>query len=236
MWDIAMEEKKKRTRSLTEKGRWFLGLEPFTESQRSMIAEWYPYAMKYADTEIKRRKNDSFKIPDSVIEDASVVALMYAVERWNAEGGKTFKSYFHTSFCMRVSNACRRYMEKCGPVISENVRAGKQRRDKGSDGAKVKYLSDTDLFSDKSFEDSILSDIYVEDLLSRLPPLQRTAVIRCCFNNERQSDVARSIGTTKQNINHALILAYQTIRRIMNGEIDRPIRGRRREKEEAEVG
>lgn len=228
-----MEEKKKRARNLTEKGRWFMDIEPFTDAKRSMLAEWYPYAMKYADTEIKRRSNDKFKIPDAVITDASVTALMYAVDRWNPEGGRTFKSYFHTSFYMRVSNACRRYQEKSIATLSENtLSSSKARKAWGNKTC----LSDTDLFAEESFEDSILSDIYVDDLLSRLPPLQQTAVIRCCLHRERQTDVARSLGVSKQTVNQALSLAYSTIRRIMNGEIDRPRRGRRKGKEEVKVG
>lgn len=232
-----MEEKAKGKRGSIERGEWFKGLDPFTEAQRSMIAEWHPYALKYADTEIARRKKCKEMIPSFVIRDASEAALMYAVSKWRPDGGCNFKTFFHTGFFMRVNNAIKQYVRDRDKYISENRYAVQKRRSQGT--AKHKgfpTLAETVLFSSSSFDESVLSDIYVEDLLSRLAPLQALAVRRCYLGGERQADVARDIGTTKQNVNQALRLARETLKQIMSGEIDRKKRGVKKKTEVTDAG
>ncbi|MBO5969254.1 MAG: sigma-70 family RNA polymerase sigma factor [Clostridia bacterium] len=221
-----MEEKVKGKRGSVERGEWFKGLDPFTEAQRSMIAEWHPYAMKYADTEINRRKRCNEIIPSHVIQDASEAALMYAVSKWKPDGGCNFKTFFHNGFFMRVNNAIKQYANKRDKYISENNTLSPMRKSQSvANNTRLTPIAETSRFSSGYFEDSVVGDIYVDDLLSRLTPLQRLVVERCYLEGERQSDVAKDLGTTKQNVNQALRLAKDSLKQIINGEIDRKRRG-----------
>ena len=218
-----MEEKRKekRKRGSIEKGEWFKGLEPFTEAQRSMIAEWYAYAMKYAETEITRRESAKEKIPASVIRDASIAALMYAVTKWKPDGGCNFKTFFHKGFFTRVSNAVRQYSRNRDKYISENEQAiNKGHSVRSANHKGFPTLGETEMFSTDSFEDSVIGKIYVEDMISNLKELQQTLVRRCFLSGERQSDVAREMGVSKQYISHELILARRSLILMMDGDIE----------------
>lgn len=227
MRDIEMEEerKEKRKRGSIEKGEWFKGLDTFTDAQRSMMAEWYAYAMKYAETEVSRRQKLKEMVPSSVIRDASEEALMYAVTKWKPDGGCNFKTFFHNGFFTKVSNAVNQYIRNRDKYISENCKILSKKHPNLESST---TLGETGLFSNESFEDSIIGDIYVDELLSKLTELQQTAVRRCYLYGERQSDVARDMGVTKQNINNALSMASNSLRMMINGEIERPKRGPRK--------
>ncbi|MBO7070484.1 MAG: sigma-70 family RNA polymerase sigma factor [Bacteroidales bacterium] len=203
----------------------FKKLMPFTDAQRSLMAEWYSWAMQYADTEINRRAKKKDKIPAWVIEDAAVNALIHAAVKWDPEQGVSFKTYYHKGFYMAVWNAVKDYCESRDNHISENtpIFSGSKRNDDD-----VLRLKDTEPFSNDSFEDSMCDKIDVDRMLSKLTPLQSEAVRRFFIGGERQSEIASDMGVTRQNVNNAVSTAVRYMRLIYNGEIDRVRRGRRK--------
>lgn len=211
------KERKKRTP--------FNKLKPFTDAQRSLMAEWYPWAMQYADNEIKRRKDKKDMIPAWVIEDAAVNALIHAAVKWSSEYGVSFKTYYHKGFYMSVWNAVKEYCESRDNHVSENTPVFGA--SKGNDDD-ILRLKDTEPFSKDSFEDALADKIDVERMLSKLTPLQAESVSRFYLGGERQSEIARDLGVTRQNVNSAVITAVKSLRLIYTGEVDRVKRGRKK--------
>lgn len=211
------KERKKRTP--------FEKLKPFTDAQRSLMAEWYPWAMKYADKEINRRHEKKDMIPSWVIEDAAVNALIHAAVRWSPEYGVSFKTYYHKGFYMAVWNAVKEYCGGRDNHISENtpVFGGSKRND-----GDVLRIKDTEPYSVESFEDEIADKIDVERVLSKLTPRQSESISRFYLDNERQTDIARSLGVTKQNISQVIKYATNSFRMIYNGECEMVQRGRKK--------
>lgn len=211
------KERKKRTP--------FEKLKPFTDAQRSLMAEWHPWAMQYADNEIKRRKDKKDMIPAWVIEDAAVNALIHAAVKWSPEYGVSFKTYYHKGFYMSVWNAVKEYCEGRDNHVSENTPVFGA--SKGNDDD-ILRLKDTEPFSKDSFEDALADKIDVERMLSKLTPLQAEAVSRFYMGGERQSEIARDLGVTRQNVNSAVTTAVKSLRLICTGEVDRVKRGRKK--------
>ena len=211
------KERKKRTP--------FEKLKPFTDAQRSLMAEYYSWAMKYADTEIKRRSDKRDMIPAWVIEDAATNALIYSAVRWDKGYGVSFKTFFHNGFYPAVWNAVKEYCDSRDNHVSENTPVYGGSSDLDGD---VLRLKDTIPFSDVSFEDLLCDKVDVDMLLSKLTPLQAESTIRSYFYNERQSDIARDMGVSKQNVNFAISTAIRSMRKIYNGECDRVRRGRKK--------
>ena len=207
-----MEEVKKKRRlpNRASKGQFFRGLEPLTDAQRSFIAEWYPWAMKYAETDIARRIKKNDFTPPEIIRDTAINTLIYATVNWIPDGGCSFKSYFHYGFYSSVSNAVKKYYDDKAKTVSENEKTKVQHE--GDHCSKT--IADT-ICSDASMEDSVISDVYVNELLSCLTPYQRDVVIRCCLEGEKQTDVARDLGVTKQAINQAMVSAKKTLRKAL---------------------
>jgi RNA polymerase sigma factor (sigma-70 family) len=206
-----MEEKKKRrSPNRVNKGEFFRGIEPLTDAQRSFVAEWYPWAMKYAITEIQRRKKKNDSTPPELIIDTSVTTLMYAAVNWNPDGGSSFKTYFHYGFYSNVSNAVKKYYDDKAKAISENQRTKVQHEE----GRGYTTVANT-LYSNVNVEESVLADIYVDDMLSSLTPYQRDIVTKCYLYGERQSDVAEELGVTRQAVNQALNYAKKTLRKVI---------------------
>ena len=212
-------EKERKKRKPFEK------VKPFTDSQRSLMAEWHPWAMQYADREIKRRKEKKDMIPAWVIEDAAINALIHAAVRWSPEYGVSFKTYYHKGFYMSVWNAVKEYCESRDNHVSDETPVFGS---PGNDGDDVLRLKDTKPFSDSSFEDSLCDRIDVDRLLSKLTPLQAESVRRFYIYGERQADIARDMGVTRQNVNNAITIATRSMRMIYNGEVDRVRRGRKK--------
>ena len=211
------KERKKRTP--------FEKLKPFTDAQRSLMAEWYPWAMKYAVTEINRRIEKNDMTPASVIRDAAVNALIYASCRWDSQMGVSFKTFYHKGFYSCVWNAVKEYSETNRSHISENSPLFDDSEDINSD---IPRLKDTNLFSGESFEDAVCDKVDIEMILSKLTPLQAESLRRVYMYGERQSDIARSIGTARQNVNQAVSSAARYFKMIYNGECDRVQRGRKK--------
>lgn len=209
------KERKKRTP--------FNKLKPFTDAQRSLMAEWYQWAMRYADNEIKRRKEKRDMIPAWVIEDAAVNALIHAAVKWSPEYGVSFKTYYHKGFYMTVWNAVKEYCESRDNHVSENtpVYGGSKRNDDD-----ILRLKDTEPFAQDSFEDALCDKIDVEMVLSKLTPRQADSLSRFYLLGERQSDIARDEGISKQSINQTIKFATNSFRMIYSGECDRVKRGR----------
>lgn len=209
------KERKKRTP--------FNKLKPFTDAQRSLMAEWYQWAMRYADNEIKRRKEKRDMIPAWVIEDAAVNALIHAAVKWSPEYGVSFKTYYHKGFYMTVWNAVKEYCESRDNHVSENtpVYGGSKRNDDD-----ILRLKDTEPFAQDSFEDALCDKIDVEMVLSKLTPRQADSLSRFYLLGERQSDIARDEGISKQSINQTIKFATNYFRMIYSGECDRVKRGR----------
>lgn len=212
-------EKERKKRKPFEK------LKPFTDAQRSLMAEWYSWAMQYADTEIKRRKEKKDMIPAWVIEDAAVNALIHAAVRWSPEYGVSFKTYYHKGFYMSVRNSVKEYCESRDNHVSENTPVFGSSNGNDDD---ILRLKDTEPFSDGTFEDSLCDRIDVERLLSKLTPLQAESVSRYYIYGERQADIARDMCVSRQNVNNAIVNAARSMRMIYNGEVDRVRRGRKR--------
>lgn len=209
-----MEEKKKRRLpNSVSKGQFFRGLDPLTDAQRSFIADWYPWAMKYAETDISRRKKKNDFTPPEIIRDTAINTLIYAAMSWNPDGGCSFKTYFHYGFYSSVSNAVKKYYEDKNKTVSDNSRV-KILVQTNHDRESSPSLSDL-MSSDYQLEDSILSDIYVDELLSYLTPNQRYVVERCCLNGDKQTEVARELGVTKQAVHQALTNACKTLRVVL---------------------
>ena len=209
------KERKKRTP--------FNKLKPFTDAQRSLMAEWYQWAMQYADNEIKRRKDKKDMIPAWVIEDAAINALIHAAVRWSPEYGVSFKTYYHKGFYMSVWNAVKEYCESRDNHVSENtpVYSGSKRNDDD-----ILRLKDTEPFAQDSFEDALCDKIDVEMVLSKLTPRQADSLSRFYLLGERQADIARDEGISKQSINQTIKFATKSFRMIYSGECDRVKRGR----------
>ena len=203
------KERKKRTP--------FEKLKPFTDAQRSLMAEWYPWAMHYADVEIKRRAEKREKIPSWVIEDAAVNALIRSVIRYDPERGVAFKTYFHRGFYMNVWNAVKEYCESRDNHISENTPVRGESNDNDDD---ILRLKDTNPFAEDSFEDEIIAKIDFERLMSKLSPWQAEAVSRVYMFGERQSDIAREYGVSRQNVNNAVRAAVKYLRTVCGEEYD----------------
>ena len=211
------KERKKRTP--------FEKLKPFTDAQRSLMAEYYPWAKKYADTEIKRRAEKMDMIPAWVIEEAAINALIYAAASWDKNVGVSFKTYFHKGFFCCVWNSVKEYCQGRDNHVSENTLVYGQPNRRGRE---VLYLRDTSYYAQSSFEDDLISKIDAERLLSKLTPLQAEASCRHYIYGERQSDIARDLGVTRQNVNQAISSASRSMRMIYNGEVDRVRRGRKK--------
>ena len=209
------KERKKRTP--------FEKLKPFTDAQRSLMAEWYPWAMQYADNEIKRRKEKRDMIPAWVIEDAAVNALIHAAVKWSPEYGVSFKTYYHKGFYMTVWNSVKEYCESRDNHVSENtpVYSGSKRNDDD-----ILRLKDTEPFAQDSFEDALCDKIDVERVLSKLTPRQADSLSRFYLLGERQADIARDEGISKQSINQTIKFATNSFWMIYSGECDRVKRGR----------
>ena len=212
-------EKERKKRKPFEK------LSQFTDAQRSLMAEYYQWAKQYADTEIKRRSEKKDKIPAWVIEDAAVNALIYAAVRWDSTVGVSFKTYYHRGFYTAVWNSVKEYCQNRDAFVSENVTVVGGEKRYGSDTI---YLKDTEPFSQESFEDALCDKIDVEKLLSKLTPLQSESVCRFYLCGERQSDIARDMGVSRQNINQALRNGTAAMREIYTGQCDQVRRGRRK--------
>ena len=212
------KERKKRTP--------FEKLKPFTDAQRSLMAEWYPWAMQYADNEIKRRKEKRDMIPAWVIEDAAVNALIHAAVKWSPEYGVSFKTYYHKGFYMSVWNAVKEYCESRDNHVSENTPVFGA--SKGNDDD-ILRLKDTEPFAQDSFEDALCDKIDVEMVLSKLTPRQADSLSRFYLLGERQSDIARDEGISKQSINQTIKFATNSFRMIYSGECSTVKRGRKKE-------
>lgn len=211
------KERKKRTP--------FKSLTPFTDAQRSFMAEWYPWAMKYADAEINRRAKKKDKIPAWVIQDAAVNALIHAAVRWNPEYGVSFKTYYHKGFFMAVWNAVKEYCECRDNHISENTPVAGRSKSNDDDVLRIK---DTIPYSCDSFDDYICDKVDVERMVQKLTPLQAESVSRFYLYGERQTDIARDLGVTRQNIGQAISAATKSMRMIYNGDDIKVRRGRRK--------
>lgn len=207
-----MEEVKKKRRlpNRASKGQFFRGLDPLTDAQRSFIAEWYPWAMKYAETDISRRKKKNDFTPPEIIRDTAVTTLIYAAVNWNPDGGASFKTYFHYGFYSSVSNAVKKYYEDKAKTVSENEKTKVQHE--GDHGYTT--VADT-ICCDDVMEESVLSDVYVDNLLSYLTPYQREVVTRCCLEGQKQTEVAKELGVTKQAVNQALTNACSILRGVL---------------------
>ncbi len=210
-----MEKKK-----INRKGSLFNDLDPLTDAQRSMAAEWYAYAMKYADTEIVRRKKAKDMIPPYIIRDAAVAALIYCVCKWRPDGGSNFKTYFHTGFFFRVSQAVKLYSNKRNKSISKDRKSYKKCKSINSaDHRGFPTLEETGLFSQCSFENSVIGNMFVEELLSNLDDFHRVIVQRCCIDMEKQTDVAREFGVTRQYIHQELNLAKKKLKCVIENKM-----------------
>ena len=211
------KERKKRTP--------FEKLRPFTDAQRSLMAEYYKWAMRYADTEVKRRSEKQDMIPAWVIEEAATNALIYAAARWDKNVGVSFKTFFHRGFYSCVWNAVKEYCQGRDNHLSENtpVFGSENRRNRD-----VLRLKDTYAFARDSFEDAVIDKIDVERLLSKLTPLQAETTRRHYIYGELQSDIARDMGVSRQCVNAAISTASRSMKMIYNGEIDRVRRGRKK--------
>lgn len=223
MRDTAMEKtKQKQFKNRLEKGEFFKGLDPLTDAQRSFVAEWYPWAVKYARTEIDRRKKKNDRLPPRVVYDTAINTLIYTATKWKPDGGCTYKSYYHRGFYSNVANAAKKFYTSKSRTVSDNCmsRDCDYRDEESCPKIHDSYKSDIEL------ENDIVSNIYVESLLSHLTPLQADVTRRCYINGEKQTEVARDMGVSKQAVNQALSYASRTLRAIINGDTNIPRRGR----------
>lgn len=207
-----MEEKKKRRLpNRIGKGEFFRGMEPLTDAQRSFIADWYPWAMKYAITDITRRRRKNDQVPAEIIFDTAITTLIYAAVNWRPDGGCSFKTYFHYGFYSSVSNAVKKYYDNKAKAVSENQRTKSQH-----EGGKGYTTIAGTLCDEVMMEESVLSDIYVDEILSCLTPYQRDIVTKCYLYGEKQTDIAAELGVSKQAVNQALSNAKKTLHKAMS--------------------
>ena len=204
----------------------FKNLTEFSDAERNLIVEWYSWAMTYANNEANRRAKKHDRIPEYIIFDAATSALLHTAKHWNPKMG-TFKTYFHCTFRGFLSNEIKVYCVERDRIVSENTETLRNVGQLPFD-EDVPRICTSEAYSIESFEDQLISKLDIENLLSKLTPLQARIVFNVCIQGDRQADVARELGVSRQNVGQTLSLASRALRRIMDGEIDRVRRGRRR--------
>lgn len=227
---MAEEVKKTRIiRSRVDQGWYFSDITEFTQAEKNMIVEWWDWAMMYF---INCKKTHP-QIPEEVLYDSAVEALMYCVKTWDDSKPASFKNWFHRGFYITVHKYVRRHQRLCKFEISDETEilpTGDQwcNREPGK-------IKDMEYYGSTQWENEAVGRIDAERILSQLTPRQAEYVKRVYIDGERQADVARSNGVKRQSVEQALGRAKENMRRIINGDVwrDRKALGRPRKHEQA---
>ena len=171
----------------------FRDINEFTQVERDKIVEWWPWAMAYHHN----MANERPKVPEDVIYDGVIDALIYSVREWDPEGGKTFKSWFHVACSMFTSRSIKRWQRDF--MVQDSGDRCVRGRKKKDDGREL-YLRDSDAFETTEWEDRCLDRISLDEVMSCLNQKEREIMTRIYVYNEKQSDIARAMGVTRQRV------------------------------------
>ena len=135
--------------------------------------------------------------PDDVLFDGVEDALIYSIRTWNSEGKASFKTWFHRACSMRVYRSWVRYRNRYLADDSGDRKIatrGKANRDCDL------HLNETVKFGSTQWEDRCLDRLIIEEVASYLKPQEKEVLRRVYVYNEKQSDIARAMGVSRQRV------------------------------------
>ena len=200
------QEKKKVTRRHDARIQaFFKDIDGFTQVQKNMIVQWWPWAMTYYNNLLRKYPH----VPDDVLYDGAVEALIYSVREWDPNGGSKFKSWFHKACLFDVNRSIRRWHR--GYMVDYHRDAPVYRHTDPEDYGKLLY-ADTRVCGFTEWEDEATDRIILADIMSCLNETQKTIVRRIAIYNEKQADIARDMGCTRQYVNNEYRKAMAKLR------------------------
>ena len=198
------QEKKKVTRRHDARIQaFFKDIDGFTQVQKNMIVQWWPWAMTYYNNLLRKYPH----VPDDVLYDGAVEALIYSVREWDPNGGSKFKSWFHKACIYATNRSIRRWHNE---FLRDFHRETELPLSSGL--RDVKCYGDTMKNGYTEWEVQTIDRIVLADIMSCLNETQKTIVRRIAIYNEKQADIARDMGCTRQYVNNEYRKAMAKLR------------------------
>ena len=159
-----------------------------------MIVEWWHYAMTYYNNLLRKFPHT----PDDVLFDGVEDALIYAVRTWDSSKKASFKTWFHRACSMAVYRSWVRYKNRylCNYSRDTPLPHGWSYIGGSTDST----FSDIVTNGCAQWEDQCLDRLTLDEVMSCLKPQEQEIMKRVYVYNEKQSDIARAMGVTRQRV------------------------------------
>ena len=208
------QEKQKVTRRHNARSQaFFKDIDGFTQVQKNAIVEWWSWAMTYYNNLLRKYPH----VPDDVLYDGVVEALIYSVRDWEPNGGSKFKSWFHKACLFAVNRSIRRWYN--GYMVDFHRESSVYHNSDNNEPSKMTY-SETKANGFTEWEDNLMDTLVLEDVMSCLNKTQRTILRRIAIYNEKQADIARDMGCTRQYVNNEYRKAMAKCREVAKGGLE----------------
>ena len=135
--------------------------------------------------------------PDDVLFDGVEDALIYSIRTWSSEGKASFKTWFHRACSMCVYRSWVRYRN--GYLADDSGDRKIATRGKANRDCDL-FLNETVKFGSTQWEDRCLDRLTIDEVTSCLKPQEKEVLRRVYVYNEKQSDIARAMGISRQRV------------------------------------
>lgn len=165
-------------------------IDGFTQADKNKIVEWWPYAMTYYNNLLRRFPTT----PDDVLFDGVEEALIYAIRTWDSTKKASFKTWFHNAVRMAVYRSWVQYKNS---YLCNYSRDTPLPRDLHLDDYCFKDVMSNGYVE---WEDQCVDRLTLDEVMSCLNPKEQEIMKRVYVYNEKQSDIARAMGVTRQRV------------------------------------
>lgn len=166
-------------------------IDGFTQADKNKIVEWWPYAMTYYNNLLRKFPTT----PDDVLFDGVEDALIYAIRTWDSTKKASFKTWFHNACRMAVYRSWVQYRNGYLCNYSRDTPIPRH-----GDYVDVTCFGDLASNGCTKWEDRCIDRISLDEVMSCLNQKEREIMTRIYVYNEKQSDIARAMGVTRQRV------------------------------------
>lgn len=189
MREAGLEKTKRVNHHSAKSSAFFRDIDGFTQVEKNKIVEWWPYALTYYNNLLRRFPTT----PDDVLFDGVEDALIYAVRTYQPDKGSSFKSWFHRACSMAVYRSWVRYRNGYLGDFSRDTPIPRH-----GDYADITCFGDMASNGCTQWEDRCVDRLAVDEVMSCLKPQEKEIMQRVYVYNEKQADIARAMGVTRQ--------------------------------------
>lgn len=191
----------------------FRDIDGFTQVEKNKIVEWWPYAMTYYKNLLRKYPTT----PDDVLFDGVEDALIYAIKTWDSSKKASFKTWFHRACSMAVY---RSWVQYRNGYLCNYSRDTPLPRDLHLDDYCFKDVMSNGY---AEWEDQCVDRLALDEVMSCLKPQEQEIMKRVYVYNEKQSDIARAMGVTRQRVSFVHGEAIRKCREAAEGGVESDI-------------